>query len=116
MISTQCGFEISYLYSIVLQIIFSNATMDALTNIYNEMHSTHWESEEEMEKDKPKEINDNIEQDEDEFDECVETRRGKIPLKMTTEIMGHAVYTWMLLDFRKRWDIPVKFESKLSKT
>ena len=90
--------------------------MDALTNIYNEMHSTHWESEKEMEKDQPKEKNDNIEQDEDEFDECVETRRGKIPLKMTTEIMGHAVYTWMLLDFRKRWDIPVKFESKLSKT
>ena len=29
--------------------------MDALTNIYNEMHSTHWESEEEMENDKPKE-------------------------------------------------------------
>ena len=110
MISTQCGFEISYLYSIVLQIIFSNATMDALTNIYNEMHSTHWESEEEMEKDQPKEKNDNIEQDEDEFEECVESRRGKIPQKMTTVIMGHAVYTWMLLDFRKRWDIPINFE------
>ena len=73
-------------------------------------------SQSSQEEEQPLEINDNIEQDEDEFDECVETRRGKIPLKMTTEIMGHAVYTWMLLDFRKRWDIPVKFESKLSKT
>ena len=30
--------------------------------------------------------------------------------------MSHAIYTWMLLDFQKRWDFLAKFESTLTKT
>ena len=40
LISNTTGFQLSYLYSCVLQVLFSNATMDSLSHIYNEMHDT----------------------------------------------------------------------------
>ena len=49
--SSQTGFQISYLYSCVLQVLFSKATMESLTNIYNEMYETGDDGIEDTKKD-----------------------------------------------------------------
>ena len=36
--------------------------------------------------------------------------------KLTPKVMASAVYTFMLLDFQKRWNRPKRFDKTMSKT
>ena len=138
LISNRTGFQLSYLYSCVLQVLFSNATMDSLSHIYNEMHDTDEATDDtdptkmhEQIDDNENEVEGDVKEDErgdegqgdgeeeaddEEEEEEEEKSDAKPSSKMDPRTMANAVYTFMLLDFQKRWDIPIKFGKTMTKT
>ena len=101
--------------------------MESLTNIYNEMHDTGDGDVEPTKKDDQSDKEDNEEEGsviEDEIDnekdeleiEEDEVSNKKPSKKMTRRTMGIAVYTFMLLDFQKRWNVPIQFGKTMTAT
>ena len=101
--------------------------MESLTNIYNETHDTGDEDVEPTKKDDQSDKEDNEEEGsviEDEIDnekneleiEEDEVSNKKPSKKMTRRTMGIAVYTFMLLDFQKRWNVPIQFGKTMTAT
>ena len=121
LISNRTGFQLSYLYSCVLQVLFSNATMDSLSHIYNEMHDTGDEDTNMTKKDEPldddeREEEGNVQQEESDDEEEDEKSDATPSSKMDPRTMANAVYTFKLLDFQKRWNVPIQFGKTMAKT
>ena len=118
--------------------------MDSLSHIYNEMHDTDEATEgtddtdptktDEQIDDNENEVEGDVEEeergdeeegdgeededDEEDGDDEVEDEKSdaKPSSKMDPRTMANAVYTFMLLDFQKRWNIPIKFGKTMTKT
>ena len=112
--------------------------MESLTNIYNETHDTGDDGIEDAQKDDQldkeksddeesfigeesgeeesgEEESDNEENERDPLAEN-EEKKSKTSTKLTPKVMASAVYTFMLLDFQKRWNLPIRFDKTMSKT
>ena len=98
--------------------------MESLTNIYNETHDTGDDGIEDAQKDDQldKEKSDDEEsfigeesgEEESGEEESDNEENERDPL--TPKVMASAVYTFMLLDFQKRWNLPIRFDKTMSKT